>query len=119
MRSANNGQLLRLRDIARIELGGSTGVFFKQFGLTLASAIIISAINALTLSPALCALFLQPHEEGHETKKKNFIQRFYTGFNTGFDTLKNKYQKSIGFLNRRRWIVPGIVACFIGLLVFL
>lgn len=99
-------------------IGGSSGVFFKQFGLTLASAIIISAINALTLSPALSALFLKPHEEGHEIKKKNFVQRFFIAFNTGFDTLKNKYQKSIGFLNRRRWMVPAIVACFIGLLVF-
>ena len=99
-------------------IGGSSGVFFKQFGLTLASAIIISAINALTLSPALCALFLRPHEDGHETEKKNFVQRFYTAFNTGFDTLKNKYGKSISFLNRRRWMVPAIVVFFIGLLVF-
>lgn len=78
-------------------IGGSSGVFFRQFGLTLASAIIISAINALTLSPVLCALLLKPHEEGHGTRKKSFIQRFYTAFNTGFDTLKNKYGKSIGF----------------------
>jgi len=98
-------------------IGGSSGVFFKQFGLTLASAIIISAINALTLSPALCALFLKPHDE-HESKKKNLLQRFYTAFNTGFDTLKNKYQTSIGFLSRRRWIVPVMVACFAGILVF-
>jgi HAE1 family hydrophobic/amphiphilic exporter-1 len=98
-------------------ISGSSGVFFKQFGLTLASAIIISAINALTLSPALCALFLKPHDE-HETHRKNLLQRFYAAFNTAFDALKNKYQRSIGFLNRRRWIVPVMVVCFSALLVF-
>ena len=98
-------------------IGGSSGVFFKQFGLTLASAIIISAINALTLSPALCALFLQPHDE-HETKKKNLLQRFYGAFNTAFDAVKNKYQRAIGFLTRRKWIVPVMIACFGALLVY-
>ena len=98
-------------------ISGSSGVFFKQFGLTLASAILISAINALTLSPALCALFLKPHEED-ESKKKNLLQRFYAGFNTAFDTLKNKYKGSINFLNSKKWIVPVMVAVFAGLLVF-
>ncbi|HWJ27171.1 MAG TPA: efflux RND transporter permease subunit, partial [Flavisolibacter sp.] len=56
-------------------IGGSAGVFYKQFGLTLAIAIILSAINALTLSPALSALFLKPHEN-HEQKRMSFIQRF-------------------------------------------
>ncbi|HLL42852.1 MAG TPA: efflux RND transporter permease subunit, partial [Segetibacter sp.] len=62
---------------------GSAGVFYKQFGLTLAIAIILSAVNALTLSPALCAIFLKPHKEGH--KKKGLLQRFYTAFNTAFE----------------------------------
>jgi HAE1 family hydrophobic/amphiphilic exporter-1 len=99
-------------------ISGSSGVFFKQFGLTLASAIIISAINALTLSPALCALFLKPHEEGDESKKKNLLQRFYAGFNSGFDALKNKYQGVISSFNKRRWIVPVIMLCFVALLVY-
>ncbi|RKR80370.1 HAE1 family hydrophobic/amphiphilic exporter-1 [Mucilaginibacter gracilis] len=98
-------------------ISGSSGVFFKQFGLTLASAIVISAINALTLSPALCALFLKPHDE-HETTQKSLLKRFYTSFNTAFDTLKNKYQNSIGILNRKRWIVPVMVLGFTALLVF-
>jgi len=98
-------------------ISGSSGVFFKQFGLTLASAIVISAINALTLSPALCALFLKPHDE-HDSKKKNLLQRFYAGFNVGFDALKNKYQGAISFLSKKRWIVPVIVLCFIALLVY-
>jgi hydrophobic/amphiphilic exporter-1 (mainly G- bacteria), HAE1 family len=98
-------------------IGGSSGVFFKQFGLTLASAIIISAVNALTLSPALCALFLKPHAERNSTKQ-NLLQRFYAGFNTAFDTIKNKYRGTIIFLSKRRWIVPVVVVCFLALLVF-
>lgn len=98
-------------------ISGSSGVFFKQFGLTLASAIVISAINALTLSPALCALFLKPHEE-HGDKKKSLLQRFYAGFNAGFDAMKGKYERSIGFLNKKTWIVPAMIVFFTALLVF-
>src|SRR5215210_445839 len=68
-------------------IGGSAGVFYKQFGLTLAIAIVLSAINALTLSPALCALFLRPHNKEH--KKKGFINRFYMSFNTAFSAVTN------------------------------
>src|SRR5215207_4661807 len=74
-------------------IGGSAGVFYKQFGLTLAIAIVLSAVNALTLSPALAALFLKPHKEGH--KKVGFLQRFYAGFNRGFDATKRRYEKSV------------------------
>jgi hydrophobic/amphiphilic exporter-1 (mainly G- bacteria), HAE1 family len=100
-------------------ISGSTGVFFKEFGLTLAAAIIISAINALTLSPALCAIFLSPkHEEGK--KRKSLLQRFYTAFNTGFDAIKDRYQGSIGFLAHHKWMVPGIVLLFtIALVIFM
>ena len=88
---------------------GSSGVFYKQFGLTLAIAIILSAINALTLSPALCALLLKPHKEEHE-KSKNFLQRFYTAFNTSFDLMTNRYKKSVSFLSHKKWIaILGIV----------
>ncbi|ACU03405.1 MULTISPECIES: efflux RND transporter permease subunit [Pedobacter] len=88
---------------------GSSGVFYKQFGLTLAIAIILSAINALTLSPALCALFLKPHAEDHN-KPKNFMQRFYTAFNASFDAMTNRYKRSVSFLARRKWIAGlGIV----------
>ena len=96
---------------------GSTGVFYKQFGLTLGVAILISAVNALTLSPALCALLLKPH---HESKlRKGFMQRFYSAFNTGFDVVTNKYKRSIGFLARRKWIALAGIAAFAALLVFL
>ena len=82
---------------------GSTGVFYKQFGVTLAVAIILSAINALTLSPALCALLLKPHVDDH--KHQSFIQRFYTAFNVGFDNLTNKYKRSVEVLSVKKWIV--------------
>ena len=61
---------------------GTSGVFYRQFGLTMALAIFLSAVNALTLSPALCAVFLKPHKEG-DHGKKNVIQKFHEGFNRG------------------------------------
>ena len=74
---------------------GSTGVFYKQFGLTLAAAIMISAVNALTLSPALCALLLKPH---HESKlRKGFMQRFYAAFNTALTLLPKSTNVPLGF----------------------
>src|SRR5205823_4619116 len=81
-------------------ISGSTGVFYKQFGITLAVAILLSAINALTLSPALCAIFLKPHHEkkGHI----NIIARFYAAFNVGFGALTGKYVRSVGFLAKRK-----------------
>ncbi|GAB6009114.1 efflux RND transporter permease subunit [Dysgonomonas reticulitermitis] len=90
-------------------IGGTTGIFFKQFGLTLAIAILISAVNALTLSPALCALFLKPHDEEH--KKKGLIQRFYYYFNMMFNSATRKYKNSLQFLGRRghRWITVAII----------
>ena len=98
---------------------GSSGVFYQQFAITLAIAISISAVNALTLSPALCALLLKPHE-GSEHHKKGFKDRFFTAFNTGFDSITNKYVNSIGFLLKRKWIavVGLIVASGIALLLF-
>jgi len=84
-------------------INGSTGVFYKQFGITLAVAIILSAINALTLSPALCALLLKPHADDH--KHKSFIQRFYTSFNVAFDNVTNRYKRSVSFLSVKKWIV--------------
>jgi len=92
---------------------GPAGVFYKQFAFTLATAILISAVNALTLSPALCALFLKnPHDgeaEGHITKK-GFAARFFNGFNAGFHATTRKYGQSIQFLIRRKWIaIAGLV----------
>lgn len=100
-------------------LKGPSGVFYQQFAITLAVAILISAVNALTLSPALCALFLKPHKEGEHHKKKNLKDRFFTAFNTGFDAMNNKYTRSLGFLVRRKWITAVALAAFCGITYFL
>lgn len=90
---------------------GSTGVFYRQFSFTLAIAILISAVNALTLSPALAALFLKEpnHADTHhdETEKKSFKEKFFIGFNSGFDRLTNKYLGSVRFLIKNKWISLG------------
>ena len=97
---------------------GSAGVFYKQFGLTLAIAIILSAVNALTLSPALCAIFLKPHADDKH-HKQNFLQRFYTGFNTAFEVTTQKYKRSVSFLIGRKWIAMASIVVFGGLFYFL
>ena len=91
---------------------GSSGIFYKQFAYTLAIAIIISAVNALTLTPALCALLLKNnHAHGHEGKpaKRGFSKRFFTAFNAGFDNLTNKYVKGLGFLIKKKWLGAGLI----------
>jgi hydrophobic/amphiphilic exporter-1 (mainly G- bacteria), HAE1 family len=98
-------------------ISGSAGVFYKQFGLTLAVAIVLSAINALTLSPALCALFLKPHNE--EEKKKGFLQRFYSSFNVAFETTTIKYKKAVEFFIKRKWVAFLGIAVFAGIFVLL
>ena len=96
---------------------GSTGIFYRQFGITLAVAILLSAVNALTLSPALCALFLKPHSE--EEKKKRFFNWFYSRFDYVFDAVKKNYEKSVGFLAKKKWVVIAGVAIFAASLVLL
>jgi len=98
-------------------IGGSTGVFYKQFGITLAIAILISAVNALTLSPALCALLLKPHKDDH--KNKTYLQRFYTAFNASFDKITGKYKKSVSFLSSKKWIIGVSVLAGMGILFYL
>lgn len=99
-------------------IGGSAGVFYKQFGITLAIAIILSAINALTLSPALCAIFLKPHKD-EKGKKKSLLKRFYISFNTAFEATTYRYKKAVGFLFRRHWIAWSAIIIFGGLFYFL
>jgi len=90
-------------------IGGTSSIFYQQFGLTLAIAILISAVNALTLSPALCALLLKPHDE--EGKKKNVFKRFADYFNLGFNQVTKKYRSSLVFLGKKghRWITVAII----------
>jgi hydrophobic/amphiphilic exporter-1 (mainly G- bacteria), HAE1 family len=86
---------------------GPAGVFYRQFAFTLATAILISAVNALTLSPALCALFLKSDHEQEEDglrKKKGFGARFFEAFNTGFKSLTDRYIKSLQFLIKHKWV---------------
>lgn len=102
-------------------LGGTSGIFYTQFGFTLAIAIFISAVNALTLSPALCALFLKPHDEHEHSGKRSFLKRFAYNFNLLFNAGTERYRTSLKFLGRRgnRWITVSIIALSTGLLVFL
>jgi hydrophobe/amphiphile efflux-1 (HAE1) family protein len=95
---------------------GSSGIFYKQFAYTLAIAIIISAVNALTLTPALCALLLKnTHAEGHgEKATKGFGKRFSTAFNAGFDNLTGKYINGLKFLINRKWLGASLVVLIIG-----
>ncbi|MUP45023.1 efflux RND transporter permease subunit [Gramella sp. BOM4] len=92
---------------------GPAGVFYEQFGVTLIIAILISAVNALTLSPALCALFLKPEKEN---EKKNLLQKFYAAFDAAFEATRNKYVSSLGFLTRNKWLSFAILGVAIGLI---
>jgi len=93
-------------------MGGVTGTFYREFGVTMAVAIFISALNALTLSPALCAIFLKPHDgEGH--KKMSRIDRFHAAFNTAFNTTTNKYKGIVEKLVRKP--VAIIIAAIVGI----
>lgn len=101
-------------------MSGSAGLFYKQFAYTLAIAIIISAVNALTLTPALCALFLKNnHGEGHGHEKKGFVKRFTTAFNAGFENLTGKYIAGIKLLFRKKALAAGIILGTIGLAGYL
>jgi len=83
---------------------GPTGVFYEQFGVTLIIAILISAVNALTLSPALCALLLKEHKDDEELKGKSPLKRFYTLFNRGFNATVERYGRSLQFLYKRKFV---------------
>lgn len=93
-------------------MSGTAGVFYRQFGLTMAISIGLSALNALTLSPALCAIFLKPHDEGHGEKKSTFVSRFHTSFNAAYESLLAKYKKQVLFFIQKKWLSFGIVTGF-------
>ncbi|MGX5684782.1 efflux RND transporter permease subunit [Chryseobacterium cucumeris] len=95
-------------------MSGSAGLFYKQFAYTLAIAIIISAVNALTLTPALCAVFLKNNHSGEGKKPKGFGQRFAVAFNAGFNNMTNRYAKGVRFLIGRKWIAGGLIVAVIG-----
>jgi HAE1 family hydrophobic/amphiphilic exporter-1 len=86
---------------------GSTGVFYRQFAFTMAIAIVISAVNALTLSPALAALFLKNNHAGKDERKQTFSEKFFSGFNRSFNSLTTRYVGSLKFLIRNKWVSIG------------
>ncbi len=100
-------------------MGGTAGTFYRQFGLTMAIAIGFSALNALTLSPALCALFLKPHkEEGERTN--NIATRFVRSFNAAYDNMLQRYKRRVTFFLRKRWLSFGlVVASIVGLVLLM
>ncbi|WP_418660594.1 efflux RND transporter permease subunit [Bacteroides ilei] len=99
-------------------MGGTAGTFYRQFGITMAISIAFSALNALTLSPALCALFLKPHDSEHKPKKMSVIDRFHTSFNAAYDSLLKSYKKRVVFFIHKKWLSMGLVVASIVLLVF-
>lgn len=98
---------------------GTSGTFYRQFGLTMAIAIGLSAINALTLSPALCAIFLHPHDKNGEKKKTSLIERFHIAFNAAYDVTLKKYERGITFFVRRKFLSFAIVIATIVVMIFL
>ncbi len=90
---------------------GPVGVFYRQFSITMAIAIVISGVNALTLTPALSALLLKPHE-GHK-KKKNILNKAFYVFNKGFFNLTFKYQHLLNLVINRKVVTFGLLLFFI------
>ncbi len=101
-------------------VGGTTGTFYTQFGLTMAAAVAISLINALTLSPAPCALIMTPHQSVKEGRKLSFSSRFHMAFDTAFLRLVMKYKTGVLFMLKRKWFAGALlaVAC-VGLVVLM
>lgn len=100
-------------------ISGTSGTYYRQFGLTMAVAVGISAINAFTLSPALCALLLRPYTDEHGQQKQNFAARLRRAFNAVFDTMSRKYATGVLRFVRHKYIVFSIIAASVALLVLL
>jgi HAE1 family hydrophobic/amphiphilic exporter-1 len=91
-------------------MSGPVGIFYKQFSLTMAISIILSGVTALTLTPALCAILLKPHQGNHH---KGFQARLFNGFNKWYDGLSNRYQKFLSLIVNRRVFTFGVLLVFI------
>ena len=98
-------------------IGGTSGTFYREFGVTMAISIIISALNALTLSPALCAIFLKPHDKNGHKKKMSRVERFHESFNVAFDTTIGKYKNILEKLVRKPLAIMATVVIGIAVLV--
>lgn len=101
-------------------MGGTSGIFYTQFGITMAVAVGISAVNALTLSPALCAIIMKPYVDENGNEKDNFSARFRKAYNTAFSTIVNKYQHGVLFFIKRRWLMWGtLLAAIVAMVVLM
>lgn len=100
-------------------MGGTSGIFYTQFGVTMAVAVGISAINALTLSPALCALILRPNEEIIEGRKPGFSTRFRMAFDSSFRRIVQKYKSGVKFFVKRKWVAWASLGLVVVLLFYL
>lgn len=100
-------------------MGGTSGIFYIQFGVTMAVAVGISAINALTLSPALCALILRPNEEIIEGRKPGFSTRFRMAFDSSFRRIVQKYKSGVKFFVKRKWVAWASLGFVVVLLFYL
>ena len=100
-------------------MGGTSGVFYTQFGITMAVAVGISALNALTLSPALCALILKPYLDENGEMRDNFAARFRKAFNSGFSTLINKYKHGVLLFIKHKWLMWSTLGLALVALVVL
>src|SRR5574344_2178786 len=99
-------------------IGGTSGTFYKEFGVTMAVSIIISALNALTLSPALCAILLKPSAD-EKGKKPTLVHRFHTSFNTAYDKILGKYKKNVQFFINHKILSFGCVIIGIAVMAIL
>ncbi len=100
-------------------MGGTSGIFYTQFGITMAVAVGISALNALTLSPALCALLLKPYLDENGEMRDNFAARFRKAFNTIFQAMINKYKYGVLLFIKRRWLMWSTLGLALVALVVL
>ena len=98
-------------------MGGTSGVFYTQFGITMATAVGISLISAMTLCPALCAILMKP-SEGIRSEK-SFNGRIRAAYNASYNAILNKYKKGVMYAIHHRWMVWTSLGVAIVLLVFL
>lgn len=96
-------------------MGGTSGTFYREFGITMAISIVISALNALTLSPALCAILLKPKNEDGTARKMSMADRFHSAFNATYGRIQDKYKNGVRRIVERP--VIAVVAVIVGIAV--
>ena len=100
-------------------MGGTSGVFYTQFGITMAVAVGLSAVNALTLSPALCAMLLKPYLDENGQMRNNFAARFRKAFNAAFNAMINKYKHGVLLFIKHKWLMWSTLGLALVALVVL